>query len=137
MPAGIANTPADAKARWKAHLWRYPPYQYRKEYCMRRKDNARLLRPLSANERETLMFLGRQSTKFAINPTLATKDPQMLEDARCSLVGNGFNAGIVALLFAPFFHERKLLKVRPTPQDLIDRMGLLPGDLFTLDLRAR
>ena len=48
-PAGIAATPDDARRRWVAHHWRYPPYQYRKEYCMRRKDNARILRPLNAN----------------------------------------------------------------------------------------
>ena len=54
----------------------------------------------------------------------------MLEDARCSLVGNGFNAGIVALLFAPLFHARGLLDVRPTRQELVERMGSLPGETY-------
>ena len=97
MPAGIASTPEDAKKRWTAHRWRYPPYQYKREFCMRRKDNPRILRPLSANERELLMFLGRQATRFAMNPVAAKREPQALEDARCCLVGNGFNAGVVAL----------------------------------------
>ena len=27
-PAGISLTPPDARRRWRADLWRYPPYQY-------------------------------------------------------------------------------------------------------------
>ena len=73
MPAGIASTPEDAKKRWTTHRWRYPPYQYKREFCMRRKDNPRILRPLSASERELLMFLGRQATRFAMNPVAAKR----------------------------------------------------------------
>ena len=110
MPAGIATTPTDARNRWAADKWRYPPYQCKKEVTMRRKDNARLVRTLNANEREVLMFLGRGATKFAMNPVKAKKDPQGLEDARRSLIGNGFNAGVVALLLAPLFISQGLLK---------------------------
>ena len=77
---------------------------------MRRKDNARLVRTLNANEREVLMFLGRGATKFAMKPVKAKKDPRGMEVARCSLIGNGFNAGVVPLLLAPLFVSQGLLK---------------------------
>ena len=35
-PSGIQSTPADARRRWAKDNWRYPPYQYKKEFCLRR-----------------------------------------------------------------------------------------------------
>jgi hypothetical protein len=82
MPAGIAGTPSDAKRRWAAHKWRYPPYQYKKEFCLRKKRQPRLLRVATAAERELLMFLGRGATVYAMNPVKAKQDPVTLEDER-------------------------------------------------------
>ena len=92
MPAGIASTPSDARRRWKAHDWRYPPYQYKTAFCFRHKQKKRLVRVASANEREVLMFLGAGLTKYAVNPTKVKGAPQELEDIRCSLIGNSFHA---------------------------------------------
>ena len=96
---------------------------------MRRKDNARVIRPLTARERELLMFWGRKATQHAMNPVHAKRDLQALEDARCCLIGNGFNACVVALLVAPLVVSRGLFDRRPSPQDHVDRMGLLPGEV--------
>ena len=129
MPAGIDNAPPDAKARWKAHAWRYPPYQYRREFSFARRGQgvkAAQLRVATATEREVLMFLGRDHTRLCINPVAAKADPQALEDARCCLVGNSFHAGVVALLIAPMLVEEGFLSGVPTPDELIARMGLLP-----------
>ena len=129
MPAGInAATPA-ARRRWREHAWRYPPYQYRTEYMMRSKKQPQSLRPVSATEREALMYLGRGATQFALNPVEIKRQPQLLEDTRCSLVGNSLNAGIVALLLAPPMVMRGLLKEAPTPQNIVDRMGLRPAEV--------
>ena len=62
MPAGIDNAPPDARKRWKAHAWRYPPYQYRREFCFSKRQQGAIavgLRVATATEREVLMFLGR------------------------------------------------------------------------------
>ena len=87
LPSGIPSPPADARKRWEADQWRYPPYQYRTEYCLRRISPPHELRLLCAEEREVLMFLGKGVTKYAINPTKAQENPVELEDVRCSLVG--------------------------------------------------
>ena len=58
LPAGIASTPADARRRWQRDQWRYPPYQYKREFAMRNNKQPRALRPARATERERLMFLG-------------------------------------------------------------------------------
>ena len=60
------------------------------------------------------MFLGANFTRFALNPTTVKHDPRSLEDARCSLIGNSFHAGVVALLLAPLFCNEGLLDSRPT-----------------------
>ena len=130
LPSGISLTPAQARGRWKAHKWRYPPYHYKTEFCLRKRRQPRLLRVLNADKRETVMFLGRGATLYALNPTKAKLDPQLLEDERCILVGNSFHAGVVALIFAGLAEQRKLLKSRPSPQDIVDRMGLRPGEIF-------
>ena len=48
LPAGIAATPPDARRRWRSDKWRYPPYKYRREFCVRSKRNPRVVRLLNA-----------------------------------------------------------------------------------------
>ena len=129
-PAGIALTPSDARRRWRADLWRYPPYQYKVQFCFRHKKRSRILRVASSREREVLMFLGEGMTTYVMNPTHVKSAAQEYEDLRCSLIGNSFHAGVVALLFAPLCVQLGLLKQCPTPQNLVDRMGLRPGECF-------
>ena len=96
---------------------------------MRSKKQPQSLRPVSATEREALMYLGRGATQFALNPVESKRQPQLLEDTRCSLVGNSLNAGIVALLLAPPMVMRGILKEGSTPQNIVDRMGLRPAEV--------
>ena len=35
LPSGIEGTPKDARKRWAEDQWRHPPYQYKREYCIR------------------------------------------------------------------------------------------------------
>ena len=74
------------------------------------------------------MSLGRDYTSHCWNPTKAKANPEGFRDARLSLVGNAYNAGVVALLIAPLFVAEKVLAVRPTPSDLVNRLGLKPGE---------
>ena len=131
LPSGIASTPADARKRWKAHQWRYPPYQYKKRYCLRRDKAPHDLRVPNSEEREVLMFLGRGATRYALNPTKAKLDPQALEDARCSLIGNSFHAGGCAMVLRVLFEKKKRLAVKPTTQEIVSRQGLHPGEMYT------
>ena len=136
LPAGIASTPADARRRWVRDAWRFPPYQYKKEFLMRHKRHPRILRVTNANERERLMFLGTDTTRYALNPVEAKRDPIALEDARSSLIGNSFHAGVLALLLAPLFFAHKLLSRVPTPSDMVARMGLRPGEVYVEGMDA-
>ena len=117
-------------------MWRYPPYQYRMEYCLRRKSPPHDLRLLCSEEREVLMFLGRGSTRFALNPTKASEDPVKLEDTRCSLIGNSFHAGVFAMVLADLFNQKRLLSSKPSAQEMVRRQGLYPGELYVPGLRC-
>ena len=130
LPSGIESTPSDARKRWARDEWRYPPYQYKKEFCLRRTRNTGELRLVNSEERETLMFLGRGSTRFALNPTKAKQDPVGLEDIRCSLIGNSFHAGVVAMVLSVLFEKKGLLRVKPSAQDMVHRQGLYPGEVY-------
>ena len=83
------------------------------------------------------MFLGRGYTSHCWNPVKAKADPTGFDDARLSLVGNSFNAGVVALLLAPLFVAEGYLKERPSPDDIVSRMGLRPGEVFRDGLDCR
>ena len=67
---------------------------------------------------------------YVMNTTRIKDAAQEYEDLRCSLIGNFFRAGVVALLFGPLLVQLRLLERCPTPQELINRMGLRPGECF-------
>ena len=129
-PAGISLTPPDARRRWRADLWRHPPCQYKLHFCFRHKRRNRILRVASSREREIFMFLGEGMTTYVMNPTRIKDATQEYEDLRCSLIGNSFHAGVVALLFAPLCVQLCLLQRSPTPHESLNRMGLRPGECF-------
>ena len=81
----------------------------------------------SPTERETLMFLGKGFTKCCLNPVKAKEQSEAYEDVRNSLIGNSFHAGVMALILAPMLVQEGYLDKAPTPQDLVERMGLYPG----------
>ena len=83
-----------------------------------------------------LMFLGRGSTRFALNPTKAKEDPVKLEDTRCSLIGNSFHAGVFAMILSEVFYNKRQLTERPSAQEVVDRQGLYPGEVFVPGLRC-
>ena len=82
------------------------------------------------------MFIGREATRYALNPTKAKADPQALEDVRCSLIGNTFHSGVFALVIGVLGEQQQLLEQRPTPQQTVDRQGLHPGEVYVAGLQC-
>ena len=76
------------------------------------------------------MGLGTNFTQYCVNQTQIKKGEQEYEDIRCSLIGNSFHAATVALLIAPLAVNLGLLAVRPAPQELVQRLGLTPGEVY-------
>eukprot|EP00435_Cladocopium_sp_Y103_P054777 s1675_g18.t1 len=97
-PAGLASTSEEGRERWRAHQFRYPPYTYERDYMVETAEGH--LRPLNANERETLMGYRKGHTlDMARKIPASEKEKQALEDQRCSALGNAFHATVVAALF--------------------------------------
>ena len=76
------------------------------------------------------MFLGQGYTQHCMNPTKAEQNPVLFADTRAALVGNAFHAGVVALLLAPLLASEGYLSEIPSPDDLVQRMGLYPGETY-------
>ena len=76
------------------------------------------------------MFLGQGCTRYAFNFIKAKTDPTALEDVRCSLIGNTFHAGVVAMVFSALFTKRNLLENKPSAQEMVGRQGLYPGEVY-------
>ena len=135
-PAGIRRCDDSTLSRWQSDSYRFPPYQYRYEYLLRRDDG--FLRYLNVPEREALMGAGFGATMFCKSASDIKSHPADYWDKRYSLLGDGFSmlsfgwiASQMASTFAPTM----------TPQQLIDRFGLAPGaslhPLYRCTLQAR
>ena len=76
------------------------------------------------------MFLGVGFTAHCWKGQEVAANPQGMEDARCALIGNSFHAGVVALILAPLLVEYGILETLPSPQDIVNRAQLRPGDMW-------
>lgn len=74
--------------RWKEAQYRFPPYQYRREFCLQ--DAEHHLRLLDSSERELLMGFGAGHTEPAMSASEAKQSPTAYEDKRLSLIGDSF-----------------------------------------------
>ena len=83
------------------------------------------------------MFLGTNFTSSCWNAVKAEADPQGYLDARGALVGNAFHSGVVAALLATLLQQEGFLSEIPSPSDLVDRMGLAPGEVYYPGLNCR
>ena len=88
-PAGFHHTPEEARDRWAADSYRYPPYTYKLEYCL---TNEVDIRVCGASEREALMGFRQGHTAVKVGGKLAD------QDIRCAAVGNSFHTGVVSTL---------------------------------------
>ena len=96
-PAGLSVTSVGAKTRWEADLHRFAPYTYNAEYMVQNEEG--LVRPLLAAERELLMGFERNHTlDLASKVPESSEDKELLEDKRCSAIGNAFHCTLVGAL---------------------------------------
>ena len=112
-PAGISHTDKDSCERWKSDWYRFPPYTYKPENCLTDGVNMRVA---CAEEREILMG-------FSPGHTAGKRGKGFSEDVRCSMVGNSFHTGVIAMLLkaclTPFFPGVGSL----TPKKLMDDLN--------------
>ena len=98
MPAGIASCTEADLARYKAHNYAYPPYQYKPSYLVRGPDGRE--QPPTSEMREVLMGFERDHTVNCWSAADRRAHPKAFELARCSLIGNSFHAGVIAWLLS-------------------------------------
>ena len=125
-PAGIDRVGDDAKMRWEADEFRYPPYQYADRFIFWVGSKWRLA---SASERELLHGLGYEHTSLCWSASDIKRDPVGYEDCRKSLVGDSFNCFSFVYVAALACHK---WIPEVTYDQLWNRMGLAPG--WTLPL---
>jgi hypothetical protein len=94
-PRGIDSCLPHEIARWKAHDYRYPPYQYKDRNGVWGPEG---WRPLNANERERRMGYEPGHTLAALTKDEIRRDPRRAEDVRCALIGNAFYVPAIAWL---------------------------------------
>lgn len=121
-PAGLSRCDEGTISRWRSDEFRFPPYQYSLKYLLRNKEG--LLRYLDAQERELLLGLGLDATKFCASASTSKSHPVDFWDKRLSLLGDTF-----AMLSFGWLAGQLVDKWTPpcSPQQLINRFGLAPG----------
>lgn len=121
-PAGLRRCDWYTVRRWESDSYRFPPYQYKYEFLMRRHDG--FLRYLSVAEREALMGAGFGATMFCKSASDIKARPSDYWDKRFSLLGDGFS-----MLSFGWIASQLTREVAPplSPQQIIDRFGLAPG----------
>ena len=130
-PAGISRCEPVALERWESDGFRFPPYQYRRQFLLTNEQGD--LRYASATERERLLGFGEGHTVFALSAGVAKEDPTGYNDKRLSLLGDSFSM----LSFGWVISQMCQPWVRPlSPQELLDRLGLAPGATLNIDFQA-
>ena len=122
-PAGLERCSEEAKLRWAAHEFRFPPYQYKEQYLIydEKKERYRLL---SVLERERLMGLGAHHTSVCWSASKAKQDVRGFEDERLSLIGDSFAcSSFMVVAAAAVFPWSRTFDISQMNQ----RLGLPPG----------
>lgn len=129
-PAGYNRVDDNARWRWEADEFRFPPYQYDEKFIIWVGDKWRLI---DSSERELLHGLGYQHTALCFNANQIKASPTEFEDARKSLIGDSFNC-FSFVYFAAMACYKWMPKF--TYQDLAQRGGLAPGFSCPLSWKA-
>jgi len=115
-PRGLERCAPHEVARWKSFRFCYAPYQFKDKNCIQ--EPSGFLRPPTALEREVLLDFEPRHTMTCL-PTSARKQKALLlEDSRCSLLGNSFSCAVVAWLIAHWAVAEDLLPFVPTVADM-------------------
>ena len=122
FPAGLAKTDAEARGRWEADQFRFPPYQYQAKTLL--VHDTAPPRLLDASERELLLGLGPGHTASCKSASAAKASWTAYEDCRKSQCGDSFAIPSFAIMGAAMCAE---WLPRMKPSHIINRMGLAPG----------
>ena len=95
-PAGLGSCAPHEVRRWTEDSYRFPPYQYRDQHCV--KNKAGQLRVPSIEEREVILGFPRNYTKNCLPK--AKQGNAEHADTRLSLVGNSWSVPVVAWLLS-------------------------------------
>ncbi len=121
-PAGLSRCDQGTINRWRSDEFRFPPYQYALKFLLVNTEGQ--LRYLNAQERELLLGLGLDATKFCFSASASKSHPVDFWDKRLSLLGDTF----AMLSFGWLAGQLAKPWVDPiSPQHLINRFGLAPG----------
>ena len=120
-PAGLRHCDEASRARWKADWHRYPPYQYKPEFCVHH-HSTQAVRVASVAEREVILGFPLHYTQHCMSKQHRHGD--LYEDTRKTLLGNSWSVPVVAILMKSLFERRGI--VDPwTVQQVVD--NLTPG----------
>lgn len=131
FPAGLSRCDSQTISRWQSDEFRFPPYQYSLRFMLT--DHTGRLRYLDSQERELLLGLGLDITKFCFSASETKGHPTEYWDKRLSLLGDTFSM----LSFGWLAGQLVSKWVPPiSPQKLVNRFGLSPGASLHLDFDA-
>lgn len=124
-PAGLKDCLAHEVQRWKDHLHRFPPYQYRDVHCLVSPSGEH--RPPNVNEREMILGFPLDYTKqcFAKSHHGSTAHT----DERLSLLGNTWCVPVVAWLISCLINQLGLAP-KMSLNDIVGR--ITPGKALSL-----
>ena len=120
-PAGLNRCDPATIQRWREDQFRYPPYQYSRQFLITSESQWRLL---STEEKELLLGYGYGHTTLAWAASKIKQQPQKFDDCRRSYLGDSFSIYSFVIVAA-------VLCRRFTPRlsysHLARRLGMAPG----------
>ena len=121
-PAGLNRCDDASVRRWESDSFRFPPYQYKYQFLF--VSDCGELRYMGVDERELVLGLGPEATKFCFSASLQKSQPTDYWDKRYSLLGDGFSILSFAWIAGQLLrgYQQPL-----SPQEILDRFGLVPG----------
>ena len=124
-PAGLAQCDAASLERWRQDNHRYPPYQYKPEFCLHHSNGD--VRVASISEREVILGFPLDHTQHCLPK--GQRVGHAYDDLRKTLLGNSWSVPVVAILLKSLFQLLGLMEPISV-QELVDR--LTPGKAGTL-----
>eukprot|EP00435_Cladocopium_sp_Y103_P008139 s339_g2.t1 len=119
-PAGLHSCDEDTIERWRQDLHRYPPYQYKPEYCVHHGSGQ--LRVATIAEREVILGFPVGYTLNCVRKS--DQKAAWVADVRKTLLGNSWSVGVVICLLKQLFETLGIIQPCSI-QELVNR--LVPG----------
>ena len=122
-PAGIHTCDEATLYRWRQDSHRYPPYQYKPEFCVHHLDGR--VRVPSIREREVVLGFPLDYTQHCLKKS--ERLGARFDDERKTLLGNSWSVPVVASLLKQLFQPLGLMDPISI-QGVVDRLTPGKGD---------